>query len=190
MSSTYERQASQVSDSFPLRLCATCCSSHLCVILHKSPFLFITKTHPSCTKRPSRHSEYGLRWWFDPGSHHFHVWTSVSRGIWCHRPHPTREPWCGQTSCGIHWMMQRHKLWCRGSDCGVSTGEPKPNGCFKAISSELSPYIHHYCDDIVTVKLSPVLTSGSSLPRQGWGCRRWSLFSSWSYQLEQLHKGR
>lgn len=33
------------------------------------------------------------------------------------------------------------------------------------------------------------LTSGSSLPRRGWGYRKWSLSSSWSYQLEQLRTG-
>lgn len=61
------------------------------------------KTHPGCTKRPSPHSGCALRWWFDPGSHRSHVWTSVSRGTWCRHPRPKHGPWCGQTSYGTRW---------------------------------------------------------------------------------------
>lgn len=69
----------------------------------------LTKTYPGCTTRPSPHSVCGLRWWFDPGNHHFHVWTSVSRETWCRRPHPTHGPWYGLMSCGIRWKRRRQK---------------------------------------------------------------------------------
>lgn len=182
--------------------CLFLCLLSLCYLLlllsvsnSSIAFSLILKTHPSCTKRPSRRSEYGLQWWFDPRSHHSRVWTSVSRVIWCHRPRPTREPWCGQMSCGIHCMTQRHKLlassrsqqlWCRGTNCDgiVSVGDPKKYGVFYYSDMKL-----HISLWIVIEKLSTVLTSGSFLPRQGWGCHRWSSFSSWSYQLEQLRKG-
>ena len=80
-------------------LCVTDGFSYPPLTLHRL-FLLSCKTHPGCTRHPSPRSECGLQWWFDPGSHRSHVWTSVSHGTWCHRPRPTRGPWCGRTSYG------------------------------------------------------------------------------------------
>lgn len=99
-----------------LVLLSLCDSLLLSSVSNSIGFSLISKTHPGCTKRPSPRSESGLRWWFDPGSHRSHVWTSVSHATWCRRPRPTRGPWYGQTSCGIHWRRQRQKLLAEEAD--------------------------------------------------------------------------
>lgn len=62
--------------------------------------------HPSCTRRPFRHSAFEPQWWFGRGNHRTLALAAALLVTWCHHPHPTHVPWCGRKSCGTRCKSQ------------------------------------------------------------------------------------